>query len=169
MKTKLLIITLLTAIISITTAGTAEAQYIKQRASSASVSHAKLVSRACLGRWEKQRCLKAVSDSNLVMVANYGATLQKKGKKQSLETLKEHCAASTAASNGEYPAYAMQSAYTECANIISDIVEETGIMIDQSHYQLIGSAVLCLSKDRRCKIIESGLRKYSGRAQYKRK
>ncbi len=161
MKNKLLLIPLLTAILIIGTISNAHAQYIQKRASSTSVAHAKLVSRACLGNWESQKCLKAVSDSSLVMVSNYGAKLKRKGKTRSLETLKEHCAASTAASNGEYPAYAMQSAYVECANIISDIVDETSIMPDQSHYQLIVGPVLCLYKDRRCKGIESGLRKYA--------
>jgi len=152
--------TLATAACLLFTISSAQAQYLKPQASSASTQHAKIVSKACLGKWETQSCLKAVSDSALVMISNYAAKLKKNGKGSSLETLKEHCAASTAASNGEYPADAMVSAYVECANIISDINDATGLMPDQSHYQLLVGPVLCIRKDRRCAAIEEGLRKY---------
>lgn len=139
----------------------AQAQFITPKASKVSIQHAKIVSKACIGNWESQPCLKAVSESALVFAANYGAKLKRRGKSKSMETLKQHCAAATAASQGEYPAYAMQSAYTECANIIYDISEETKVTPDQSHYQLLVAPVLCLSKARECKGIESGLKKYT--------
>ena len=161
MNKRFLTLLALTLTLTVGTLQTAQAQYMRKKASKESIAHARLVSRACLGQWESQKCLKAVSDSSLIMVANYGAALKRKGKGSQLETLKNHCAASTAASNGEYPAYAMQSAYAECANIISDIVDATNIMPDQSHYQLLVGPVLCLSKDRRCRGIESDLRKYT--------
>jgi len=123
--------------------------------------YAKNISRNCLGQWGKQSCLKAISDSNLVMIVNYGEYLKKQGKIGSLEKLEEHCAASTAARNGRYPANVMQSALRECTNIISNIASDTNIIPDQSHYQLLVGAIICLSKDRQCQKIEAGLKRYT--------
>lgn len=128
--------------------------------SKAATSHAGRVADVCPEHWETPECLSAVSESNLVLVANYGATLDKRGKKKSLEQLKEHCAASTAGSRGDYPAYAMRSAFVECANIIVDISNATRIEPDKSHYQILVGSVLCLDEDRRCSYVEEGLNKY---------
>lgn len=128
--------------------------------SNVSINHAERVSKFCPEHWETQECLSAVSESNLVLAANYAGVLEKRGKKSHLENLKQHCAAATAGSKGEYPAYAMRSAFVECANIIVDISDATGIDPDKSHYQLLVGAVLCLDEDRRCDAVEQGLMRY---------
>jgi hypothetical protein len=128
--------------------------------SDTSVQYAKNVAASCPGRWDDQACLKSVSETTMTMTSLYGQTLQEQKQNSAANTLKEHCAAATAAMEGTYPAPAMRSAYTECANKISDIAEETQIVPDQSLYQLLVSAVLCLDKDRRCAAIEDGLKAY---------
>ena len=65
--------------------------------SQAATDHAAQVANFCPEHWETQECLAAVSESTLVMAANYGANLDKRGKKAAIEDLKEHCAAATAA------------------------------------------------------------------------
>lgn len=129
-------------------------------ASAISEHNARVMAPACVNKWETQECLRATSQSALEMAATYAEKLDKAGHKDALEVLKDQCAAATAATRGQYPAYAMTSAYTECANIIVDISDETGINPDQSHYQLLVGAVLCLTKDPRCRVIEQGLNKY---------
>lgn len=119
------------------------------------------VARACLDdAWESPACLRALSESNLTMAGNYAGALQQAGKGAAADKIKEHCAASTAARQQEFPAYAMKSAFIECANMISDIAESTAILPDQSQYQLLVGAVLCMEKDRRCTDINQGLRRY---------
>jgi hypothetical protein len=135
--------------------------YNKQGPSKISVDYARRVAPACTGgKWETQPCLKAVSESNLAFASNYIKTLRQRGKGQGGEKIKEHCAASTAASQGESPAYAMRSAFVECANMVFDVSEQTGVLPDQSHYQLLVSAVQCLDKSQACKAIETGLAAY---------
>ena len=130
-------------------------------ASATSIEYARSAARACLnGRWEQQPCLKAISENTLVMAANYGAVLQGRGKNRESEILKENCAAATAATKGEYPAYAMRSAYVECANKIYDLTEMTKMSPDLSQYQLLVGAVQCLDKSTTCTGVESGLAKY---------
>jgi len=130
-------------------------------ASNTAVEHAKRVAGACVaGKWEGQPCLKAVSENNLVMLSNYGEALQNREKNSDVELLKEHCSASTAATKGEYPAYAMRSAFVECANIIYDITQSSGLSPDQSQYQLLVGAVQCLDKTVACAGIEKGLKRY---------
>lgn len=146
----------------------AQAQFVNKprnttnkTASNTALEHAKRVATACTpGKWESQPCLKAVSENNLVMLANYGEALQKHKKNESWELLKDNCAASTAATKGEYPAYAMRSAFVECANIIYDITESTRMVPDQSQYQLLVGAVQCLDKTVACNGIEKGLTRY---------
>lgn len=121
---------------------------------------ARNMAQACIGNWESKACLRASSQSSLEMAATYAEKLDNAGRKEALEILKDQCAASTAATRGDYPAYAMTSAYTECANIIVDITDATGIEPDIDHYQLLVGAVLCLTKDKRCTAIEQGLQKY---------
>ena len=136
----------------------------EKAASENAIEFAKRVAKACVpGQWEGQPCLKAVSENNLVMLANYGEALQKRKKDKAVELIKEHCSASTAATQGEFPAYAMRSAFVECANMIYDITESSGILPDQSQYQLLVGAVQCLDKTVACAGIEKGLQRYKGR------
>lgn len=120
---------------------------------------AKQIAGVCPENWENQDCLKALSESNLSMVSNYAETLDKAGHKDQLEPLKQTCAASTAAAKGAYPAEAMKSAFTECANSIYDITTKTSLTPDQSHYQLLVAGILCLNKDAQCKLLETSLKK----------
>lgn len=129
--------------------------------SDSATDHAKIVASACVpGRWEEQGCLKAISGNVLVMASNYGVELQERGKKADAETLKQHCAAATAATRGEYPAYAMRSAFVECANIVYDIKEKAGLSPDLSQYQLLVGAVQCLDKSAACAAFEHGMQRY---------
>ncbi len=120
----------------------------------------KTVSVACLDGWEGQDCLKAVSASNYIMVSNYGAMLKENNQEASAETLKQTCAASTAAMERDVPAYAMKSAFVECANSIVDVAERSKLIPDQNQYQILVGAVLCLSNDERCQSINEGLKKF---------
>ena len=129
--------------------------------SATAVEYAKRAAKQCLyGKWEEQGCLKAVSENNLVMAANYGAALQEGGHDADYELIKEHCAASTAATRGEFPAYALRSAFVECANMIYDVSESSGLKPEPSQYQLLVSAVQCLDKSPLCRAIEKGLARY---------
>lgn len=125
--------------------------------------HIRAVARSCVGNWESQECLAAVSRSALDLAARYAEELSNAGHDFAIELIKEHCAAGTAAAEGEYPAYAMKSAWTECANIMSDISEATGLNPSTSHYQLLVGPVLCLDKDMRCKSVERGLSRFTDR------
>lgn len=144
----------------------ANAQYVKREQKQAlpsdtSKEYASRVAANCLGgKWEEQPCLKSVSENNLVMAANYGAKLQKSNKNADAEKLKQHCAAATAASKGEYPAYAMRSAFVECANMIYDIKEASAISPDLSQYQILVGAVQCLDGSAACKVFEMGMQRY---------
>ncbi len=141
--------------------GYAQAQYyVSKQSNEPSVIHAKQVAGACLGQWEAQGCLSAVSESTLVLAANYAGVLEAQGKKSAVEQIKQHCAAGTAAMRENIPAYAMKSAWAECANMIYDVSETTGTVPDQSHYQLLAGPILCLEKDRRCADVEQGLKRY---------
>jgi hypothetical protein len=128
------------------------------QASAESATYARLTSTHCLGRWARQECLTSISQSTLVLAANYAGLLESHGLVDAVEEIKQHCAAATAGTKGEYPAYAMQSAFTECANMIFDISEQTQVKPDLSHYQILVGAILCLSKDRRCAGIEKQLK-----------
>ena len=141
-----------------------DAQYVRKKqpqASQTATDFARKVARNCIGgNWEKQACLKAVSENNLVMASNYAASLKEANKVKHSEIIKEKCAASTAATRGEYPAAAMRSAYVECVNIIVDTASATGMLPDQSQYQLLVSAVQCLDKAPACSAIQQALAKY---------
>lgn len=124
------------------------------------LAFAQLLGRHCPGQWESPSCLKAVSQSNMAMVSNYGGALQESGKQQAAEQIKQTCAASTAATEGNYPAYAMKSAFVECANSISTVAEQTKISPDLSQYQLLIGATMCLDKASGCQTIEQSLRQH---------
>lgn len=145
-----------------------DAAYVKKKAqttenkpSQTATDFASRIAQACVSsKWEQQPCLKAVSENNLVMASNYIAALDESGKKSQGEMVKQKCAASTAATKGEYPANAMRSAYVECVNFIVDTVGATGMMPDQSQYQLLVGAVQCLDKSKTCAAIEQALSRY---------
>ena len=125
--------------------------------------HGGRVAGACLNKWEEQSCLRQVSDTYLTAVSLYAEDLEVGGFKAEQEPLKEHCAASTAATQlDDVPAYAMRSAFVECSNKIYAIYERTKIMPDQELGQLMVLAVLCLDKDPRCSQMEEGLAKTMG-------
>jgi hypothetical protein len=122
--------------------------------------YASKIAKTCPQNWSANACLSSVSESTLVLTANYAQALQNEKQIPSVETLKQDCAAATAATRGQYPAYAMKSAFTECANTMSTLAENTGIVPDVSHYQLLLGAIWCLGNDRRCVWVEQGLKKY---------
>lgn len=128
--------------------------------SATSVQFAQSVARACVSDWAAQKCLSAVSDSSMVMLSNYGADLQNRKMNTAAETLKQHCAATTAASQQNVPPYAMRSALTECANTIADLAASTGIQPDPSHYQLLVAPLLCLGADPACAEITAQMKLY---------
>ncbi len=98
----------------------------------------------CPGKWESPECLSVISSSNLAMASNFGAALKDKGLEADAEQVKQHCAASTAAQKQAFPAYAMKSAFIECANLVADITQKTGVQPDLSQYQLMVGATMCL-------------------------
>lgn len=125
------------------------------------LNNARSVANTCLGgQWEKQACLKAVSQNNLIMASEYAGALKEAGKAQEAEFIKETCAASTAAAQEEFPAYAMRSAFTECVNAIPSAANATGILPDQSQFQLLVAAIQCLDKGEACTAIEQSLARY---------
>ena len=139
------------------------AQAIERRSkgqmSKAASVYAGKISRACPGQWEKQICLKVMSETYLTAASTYAEALEKAGHKNEQETLKEHCAASTAATKlDDIPAYAMRSAFVECSNEIYAIFERTSVMPDQELSQLMIMGALCLDKDPRCGLMEKGLK-----------
>lgn len=129
--------------------------------SQAAFDNARNVASYCLdGKWETPDCLKAVSQNNLTMAANYSAALNEVGKNGAAEVIKQKCAASTAATREEVPAYAMKSAFLECVNTIPEIANGTGVLPDQSQFQLLVAAIQCLDKAKSCAMIEQGLSAY---------
>lgn len=118
---------------------------------------------ACPGKWDSPECLAIISQNNLMMAANYGGALKENGKVTESELIKEHCAAATAAREKSFPAYAMKSAFTECANTIVDVSGKTGISPDLSEYQLLVGATLCLGNDPRCGTISDQLKQLATR------
>lgn len=131
-----------------------------QAASPVSLQAAKSIAAVCPGAWESPACLTAVSHSNYALVSNYGTTLQQARLGAQAETLKQKCAASTAHREQAFPAAAMKSAFIECANIISDLVEQTRVSPDPDHFQMLFVPILCLNKDKSCTSLEGGLKQY---------
>jgi len=129
--------------------------------SQGALNNARNVANTCLGgKWESQPCLKAVSQNNLVMASEYSDVLGRSGKAQEAEFVKQKCAASTAASKEQFPAYAMRSAFTECVNAIPSVASATGVVPDQSQFQLLVAAIQCLDKTDACAAIEQSLAQY---------
>jgi hypothetical protein len=161
MKIKKLAFTAVTAVIVLASAPV-QAQTPAQTpaADGQTLQFAGKIAGACLDHWEAPSCLSAVSESNMALLSNYGAALQNGGYAAEAEQLKQHCAATTAASQETVPAYAMRSALTECANTITDISGKTGVQPDPSHYQLLLAPLLCLSADPRCAPIAEQMKAY---------
>lgn len=130
------------------------------QASTFSRDSAAQIANACIGNWDSQDCLKVISESNMVLVSEYGSMLLKTNRATEAENLKQHCAASTAATQGTYPAYAMKSAFTECANTIYDVTTQTKTDADQNRYQVLVGATLCLDGDPRCSAVEEGFKPF---------
>lgn len=109
-----------------------------------------MVAAECPENWSSPVCLSVMSESNRVMVSNFMEELDRAGQAGAVESVKNSCAASTAAEKQIFPADAMKSAFIECANIISDTAATTRLAPDLAHYELLTAAVLCMSNDRRC-------------------
>lgn len=131
--------------------------------SAQSLQFAANIANVCPGAWDSPACLTAVSESNFVMVSNYGAVLQQAKLEAQAESLKQNCAASTAHREQAFPAAAMRSAFVACANHISDLVDQTKVSPDTDHFQLLVAPVLCMDKNKSCAQIEAGLLQYKGR------
>ncbi len=119
------------------------------------------IASACIGSWNSQNCLQAVSQSNLALASEYGSALQQSGKETEAESIKQHCAASTAATQGEFPAYAFKSAFTECANTMSDVYDQTKLAPDSTRFQVLLGAIWCLDGDPQCANVENGLKPHT--------
>lgn len=111
----------------------------------------------CNRGWSSQECMKTLSEASLVMTSRYAEDLDSKGHGNYLEELKNHCAASTAATKVTVPASAQRSAIVECVNHIVDISDSTGINPDPNFYQLMVGSVFCFDKQATCAIIEQSL------------
>ncbi len=111
----------------------------------------------CSHEWESQICMKTLSEASLIMTSNFADDLNKNGFEGHLEELKQHCAASAAATKVNVPASAQRSAIVECVNHIVDVSEKTGLKPDPNFYQLMVGSVLCFDKNAACILIEQGL------------
>lgn len=110
------------------------------------------------GKWETQSCLTELGTLSFATTTTYADILQKANSPEAaLEKLKQECAASTASMQGEYPAYAVTSAMTVCANIMYDLSVETGQKPDPDLYQLLVGSIMCLNKQANCVGIEQQL------------
>lgn len=128
--------------------------------------HAAGIANFCPGQWESDNCLKAVSLSNKDMAVMYAAKLDAAGKKDSVEAVKNACAAASVTEEEveeEVPAYAFRSAYTECANGLYEISQATGIQPDPTHMQILISSVYCLNQAPQCAAIEKSMAAAQGR------
>lgn len=124
-------------------------------------SDAQAIAQSCPGNWEAEECLKATSQSAMVLISQFGASLEHEGYKSQMDPLKEDCAASTAATQQDgIPAYALRSAYTVCANTIAEIAEATGVKPDPSYFQLMIASILCMDNNPQCRMMESSLKKW---------
>ena len=133
----------------------------EKQATKTAQDFATMIANACIGeRWETQQCLRSVSENVMVMTINYYESLEKRGKGTAAETIKQECAAATAATQDEFPAYAMKSAYTGCVNALYETNQKTGVNFDLSQYQLLVGAVQCLDKTPTCTALEKGLSAY---------
>jgi hypothetical protein len=131
-----------------------------QAASSFTQNDATNLASNCLGNWNSQGCLQVVSQSNLAMASEYGSALEQSGKKAAAESIKQHCAASTAATQGEFPAYAFKSAFTECANTMSDVFDQTQMAPDSNRFQVLLGAIWCMDGAQQCVNVENGLKPF---------
>ncbi len=111
----------------------------------------------CSHEWTSQICMKTLSEASLVMTSHFAEDLNNNNFGDHLEDLKQHCAASTAATKVKVPPHAQRSAIVECVNHIVDVSEKTGVKPDPNFYQLMVGAVLCFDKNASCMFIEQGL------------
>lgn len=118
------------------------------------------VASQCVGHWEDQPCVNNISKTVLYMGTEYAARLLRNGKRDSVENLRQHCAAATAAAEQDVPSYAIISALTSCVNIIVEIRDNTNLAPDKNAYQLLVGAVLCLNNHSSCASIEEQLSRF---------
>lgn len=122
------------------------------------VQHIRQLQQNCMsGQWESQACIRALGESNLTLASQYAESLKKSGKAADADDIVQHCAASTASTKKQVPAYAMASAMTECANAMGDTANKTRIKPDLTHYQILIAGALCLSKHPKCPPLERGI------------
>lgn len=116
----------------------------------------------CMGAWTGQDCLSLISTSNLLLAADFMNRLNAAEQSVAANTVRETCAAATAAREGQFPANAMTSAFVECANSLFTISDETGIDPDQSRYQLLIGPIFCLqdAQSENCQALETQLQTY---------
>ena len=129
------------------------------------IKHVRNMSAQCKGKWETQGCMKTLSNVSLVMVSNYAADLKRHNRLSAIESLKQNCAASTAALQIKVPAYAMREAMTVCVNHISDLNDQTGLRPDPNYSQMIVGSILCIDKNMSCFLMEMQLGKLSASAR----
>lgn len=122
------------------------------------IMHTQEIGAYCVGSWQSQPCMKALSSSNLTLASMYAESLAKGGHQKVQDALLQNCAASTAATKTEVPAYAMKSAMTTCANVIYDITEATKVRPNLTHFQLLVEPIFCLGGEARCADFEKILR-----------
>lgn len=128
--------------------------------------YASSIANSCLNNWKTLKCYVAVSDSNLVLVANYISKLKTAGRAGDAEKVKQQCAAATAvrkfAEQGgkDLPVNAMSEALTVCINQMYDSIAATNVQPDMDHYQLLLVPTLCLRDDPRCKSSSAALKPY---------
>ena len=111
----------------------------------------------CAGQWQAQNCLREVSDVMLHLAASYAGNLQDNGQTEFVDSIKENCSAATAAKHKDIPVYALNSAMTQCINMIYDISEKSGLKPDHNLYQLAVGSTFCLKNLSGCDTIESQL------------
>ncbi len=117
-----------------------------------------MVARVCPGNWEKKACLRAVSEASAVMIIDFAEKLEVNNQGDYVKPLRKYCVSATAGIKGGYSAKEMNAFYNQCINKIFEISSSVSIAPDQAQYQLVVSAVMCLSKEPMCKDIEQTLR-----------
>lgn len=112
---------------------------------------------SCASAWKTFSCVQSLSSLSRDITIDYAERLEKARQSKFQDSLKENCAATTAALQQEVPAYAQKSAMTVCFNAISDIAQASGVKPDLDLYQLAVGSVACIDQVGACKILEDQL------------
>lgn len=147
--------TVLAGVIGLISIGTAAAK--PDALTTQQFGHVTAIHESCVQNWGDQSCMQSISATSKDMLEAYAVALEKSGHKAQVETVKNQCAATTAAAKTKVPAYAMKSALTECANTISDVVAEVTVQPDLVLYQLLVGSIFCLGKEEPCPVFEKGI------------